>query len=404
METTLFAPADLLAAAEAYRQTHPHARARNVAAALGVAEAQLLAARCGPSGDGAPAVLRLRAEFPALLMGLEACGPLMALTRNDAVVHEKDGVYRAGQMMPKHRMGLFNDEQIDLRLFFDHWAMGFFAEEGGRLSFQFFDADGSAIHKVYARAQTDVAAFRALAGAFAAEDQSPEQPVTPVQWPDDAPADALDLPAFYAAWRALQDTHDFYGLLRTHGVSRRQAVRHAPEDLARPLAPGAPRRVLDAAAASGQPIMVFVGNEGAVQIHTGPVQKLVQAGPWYNVLDEGFNLHLHEALIAESYIVVKPTADGVVTSVECFDAAGHLVVQFFGKRKPGLPEREDWRALVAAALKLASQDQNPFVLRLDKGADGSALIREQPGAGLGCSCRGATRRACGGAPRSRLWA
>ena len=94
--------------------------------------------------------------------------------------------------------------------------------------------------------------------------------------------------------------------------------------------------------------MVFVGNEGCVQIYTGRVERLVETGPWFNVLDARFNLHLAEAQVVEAYVVVKPTVDGVVTSVECFDADGALVVQFFGERKPGIPELAGWRDLVAA--------------------------------------------------------
>jgi hypothetical protein len=45
-------------------------------------------------------------------------------------------------------------------------------------------------------------------------------------------------------------------------------------------------------------------------------------GPWLNVLDPGFNLHLREDLIASAWIVRKPTADGVVSSLELFDAGG----------------------------------------------------------------------------------
>jgi putative hemin transport protein len=35
----------------------------------------------------------------------------------------------------------------------------------------------------------------------------------------------------------------------------------------------------------------------------------------------------------------------VITSWEAFDAEGELVLQLFGARKPGQPERPDWRAL-----------------------------------------------------------
>lgn len=84
-----------------------------------------------------------------------------------------------------------------------------------------------------------------------------------------------------------------------------------------------------------------------MQIRTGPVHRLVGTGPWYNVLDTGFNLHLKETAIAEAYVVTKPTEDGPVTSLEVLDADGMLIVQFFGKRKPGTPELADWRALLS---------------------------------------------------------
>jgi putative hemin transport protein len=44
--------------------------------------------------------------------------------------------------------------------------------------------------------------------------------------------------------------------------------------------------------------------------------------------------------------VKKPTVDGMVTSLETFDAHGELIAQFFGARKPGIPEKPEWRDLV----------------------------------------------------------
>ncbi len=338
-------PADVRAAAAAFRAENPKARIRNVAAAIGVSEAELLATRCGT-----PEVTRLRCEPAEMLSGLAPLGPLMALTRNDACVHEKTGVYANPEMTPAHAMGLFNNDDIDLRLFFRAWHLAFFVDEDGRQSLQFFDRDGEAVHKVYATKETDVDALRALAAAYTHEDQSDAQAVEPVAPPVEKPLEELDGAAFLQGWRDLQDTHDFFPLLRKHGVSRRQAVHlagaEAPE-LARKVANSAHRAILTGAAESGLPIMVFVGSRGCVQIHMGPVDRLVEMGPWYNVLDPGFNLHLNETMIAESWVVVKPTVDGVVTALEVFNAEGELIVQFFGKRKPGRAELEDWRALVA---------------------------------------------------------
>jgi putative hemin transport protein len=64
------------------------------------------------------------------------------------------------------------------------------------------------------------------------------------------------------------------------------------------------------------------------------------------VLDPGFNLHLREDHIASAWVVKKPTVDGLVTSLELFDAQGETIAMFFGERKPGHAELCAWRDLV----------------------------------------------------------
>jgi hypothetical protein len=67
-----------------------------------------------------------------------------------------------------------------------------------------------------------------------------------------------------------------------------------------------------------------------------------------------FNLHLRTDLIANVWVVQKPTSDGVVTSVEAFDASGNNMAMFFGERKPGQPELQGWRDLVAGLPRKAA--------------------------------------------------
>lgn len=342
METAVLTPAaEIRAAADAYRAENPKARARNVAQGIGVSEAQLLATGVGTN------VVVLRPEFGAILSSLEPLGRLMALTRNDACVHERKGVYSGFQSQGPHT--LFVGKDIDLRIFLRAWASAFAVEEHGRSSLQFFDRAGQAVHKVYATGETNTDGWNALVEQFRADEQADALAVSaPAPRPAETPEADLDLAAFYDGWRALTDTHDFFPLLRTHGVSRRQAVRNAPADLARPVSAKAARQLLEGAAATGQSIMCFVGNDGCIQIHTGPVAKIVEHGPWINVLDEAFNLHLDETKIAEAYVVTKPGDTGDVTALEVFDQGGEMIVQFFGARKPGLPERDDWRTLAAS--------------------------------------------------------
>ena len=130
-------------------------------------------------------------------------------------------------------------------------------------------------------------------------------------------------------------------------LARTQALRLAPAGMVQTLPNDTVRALLQAAAAAGTSIMCFVGNLGMIQIHTGPVHRVELMGPWINVLDPGFSLHLREDLVTQTWLVRKPTTDGIVTSVELFDAQGETIAMFFGERKPGKPEIEAWRELLA---------------------------------------------------------
>jgi putative hemin transport protein len=91
-----------------------------------------------------------------------------------------------------------------------------------------------------------------------------------------------------------------------------------------------------------------------VQIHSGPVYATKPMGPWLNVLDETFHLHLRLDHIREVWTVRKPTKDGHVTSLEAYGAEGNLIIQFFGQRHEGEVERADWRFLAENLPRLAA--------------------------------------------------
>lgn len=88
----------------------------------------------------------------------------------------------------------------------------------------------------------------------------------------------------------MKDTHEFFGMLGKFKVGRVQALRLVGEDLARELPARALRSAIEAAGADGTPIMIFISNCGRIQIHTGPVERLVETHGWFNVLDPTFNL------------------------------------------------------------------------------------------------------------------
>lgn len=334
---------------QALRQERPNLRARDAANALGVSEAELVASRCGG------AVHRLKGPWSELIKRLPELGPVMALTRNDHVVHEKTGCFDRISFFGS--MGLVLNRDIDLRLFLDRWHFGFAVAEtvasGCRHSLQFFDGDGTAVHKVYLTADSDRLAFDRLVSDFRHADQTPAQAVDrPKPAIVDRDDSAIDTVQLRKRWEALKDVHDFHAMLKDLGVGRVQALRLVGRDYACPVGRQSFRRLVEAAGQQRVPIMVFAGNAGVVQIHTGSVHRLKQMGPWFNVLDPGFSLHLRMDAIASAWVVRKPTADGLVSSLEIYDAQNRQIAWLFGERHAGQPERADWRELLAALASL----------------------------------------------------
>lgn len=325
-------------------------RARDAAGQLGVSEGELIAATLVSPGPGGLRAVRLEADAAAILAATPTLGTIKAITRNDHVVHEKVGAF--GHVSVSGSMGLVLNHDIDLRLFMGHWRHLFLVHDrwgsgAARMSLQVFDGSGEAVHKIYSLEGADLTAFRALESRFRSAGQSAGLALLPPARPrPEAPDDTIDVAGFRAHWAALQDTHDFFGMLKDFGVGRHQAMRLADPAYARPVTTGSARAMLEGAAAQQVSIMCFVGNQGCIQIHTGPIEKVAVMGPWLNVLDAGFNLHLREDRIASAWVVRKPTRDGIVTSLELFDADLRNFVMFFGERKPGKPEREDWRRLI----------------------------------------------------------
>jgi len=326
-----------------FKTQNPKTRIRDAARELDTTEADLLATGLGEN------ITLLEGDFRELLQDVPSLGYVMALTRNDHVVHERKGVYE--NVSFNNHVGLVLGPDIDLRLFLGDWKFGFAVHEGDRFSLQFFNSFGDATHKIYLTEQSSKEAYDALVEKYRAADQD-NMALTAAKPEKKAeePAGDIDSAAFQAEWLTLKDTHEFFGLLRKYKLSRKEALRHAPEGYAYQIKPESMKAVFDAASETELPIMVFVSNPNCIQIHTGPIKKIFVMGPWLNIMDPAFNLHLREDAIDEAWVVRKPTEDGIVTGIELIDKDGVMFNQFFGKRKPGSPELAAWQELVEKAV------------------------------------------------------
>lgn len=318
-------------------------RPRDLAASLGVSEADLLAARV--DGDK---VTRISADPDNLLPGVETLGPVMALTRNESIVSEVEGSY--GGYRPGEHAGLVLGDGIDLRIFRRHWVHGFAVvaetKAGPRLSFQVFDAAGDAVHKIYLPKGAAPEGWLALRDALRLKDQSQQLETTP-RAAVEAPILRPEVTeALRTDWAGMGDSHKFPALMRKHKINRLGAYRIVGAPYARRLEIASVGRILDRLAETGTPSMIFVGNAGCIQIFSGPIGPIKTMGPWLNVLDPGFDMHLRGDHIAEVWAVEKPSRRGPAVSIEFFDAQGALIAQVFGLRSAEADHYPAWLQLV----------------------------------------------------------
>lgn len=320
----------------------PTKRPRDLADALHITEAQLLAAQTGQG------VTRIAAHPDAVMGAAPKLGEVMALTRNISCVHEKVGRY--DNYHPGDHAAMVLTPEIDLRIFPSHWVHGFAVEQetdtGMRRSLQVFDAAGDAIHKIFLRDGSDLDAWAQAKAGLATGDERDTLDVAPRTPPEAAKSRPDKLDILRQEWDRLTDTHQFLRLCSKLRMNRLGAYRIAGAPYVRALEPSAIDAMLEGVRDSGLEFMLFVGNRGCIQIHNGPIQTLKAMGPWQNILDPGFNLHLRSDHIAEVWQVEKPTQRGPALSVEAFDTDGSLIFQAFPVAKDDNDHRPAWRNVV----------------------------------------------------------
>ncbi|MFV0293380.1 MAG: hemin-degrading factor [Paracoccus sp. (in: a-proteobacteria)] len=319
-------------------------RPYDLANQLGVPEAVLVEADLGAG------VIRIDPTMGRLIPAITALGEVMALTRNRSCVIEKLGTYNKFHDGEHAAMTL--DPEIDMRMFPRHWMHAYAIEmdgkDGIRRSVQVFDAAGDAVHKVHLRDGSDLEAWQMLCRDLALPDQKglsefgPRAGVQGAKTAEDR-ADTLR-----SEWVKMTDTHQFNTLVRRLKMNRLGAYRIAGAPLTRQLTVGSVPLLLERIRDEGHKIMLFVGNMGCIEIHSGGIGTLTPMGPWLNVLDERFNLHLRVDHVAEVWLVDKPTKRGPAISVEAFDADGELIFQCFGMRPDSGGDADAWLALVGS--------------------------------------------------------
>lgn len=345
MESTLqfSSIASLKEAWEELKKSQPQLRIRDAANQLGISEAELLASTIGSD------IIRLNPEWADIILACKSLGKVMSLTRNEGCVLEHKGNFQKIDLMgqaPNQVATVIGP--IEQRIFFIGWKFGFavanHSPKGTMRSFQFFDKAGDAVLKIFLQEKSNQDAYDQILKDFRSDDQSPELGVEPFTKPEYAKE--IDLEAFTYDWENMKDTHDFFGMLRKYNVHRLDAVKWINDKWAYEVDRLSARKIVETASETKMPIMIFAGNKGNIQIHQGKVRTIRQMGNWLNVMDPDFNMHLNEDIVDAAFVVHKNTSDGLVSSLELFDKDGEMIAQFFGLRKPGIPQLDVWKDLI----------------------------------------------------------
>jgi len=335
------------------RSDNENMRDRDLADKLNIREGQLVAAFVGQD------VTCIAASPDDIMPRLKDLGEVMALTRNRSCVIEKVGVYDNFHSGPHASMIL--NEEIDLRIFGRHFVSAFAVERetknGVKRSIQIFDAAGDAVHKIHLRPASDLNAWTKLVADLQLEEQSQTLDASPRKPIEGAKTNPDKADQLRAEWAKMTDTHQFLRLVPKLKMNRLGAYRIVGEPMARQLAAGEVNTMLNAALGQNVEVMIFVGNMGCIEIHAGPILNLREMGPWQNILDPGFDLHLRMDHVAEVWAVKKPTKRGPAISVEAFDAEGGIIFQVFGRRSDAKDHRPAWDTIVEGLASVAVTEQ-----------------------------------------------
>lgn len=325
----------------------PNIRSVDAAVQLGTTEAQLIASQVGQQA------IKLNInQIENILKGLKKLEHVMALTRNGVVVSEIKGCYEKLYTSQRNnkKMGIaINPGGIDLRLFLSQWASVFAVKLNNMVSIQCFDKHGRAVHKIFNTDKTNLTAYQALINKYSDPEQSTTLMVEPIkiQELETTPQENINVAGFLTAWENLQDVHHFPALLTEFKVGRIQALELAQPNWAQEIPTASLPLIFSTLKEQQSEVMIFVNNNAAVQIYSGALNNLKQVGPWYNVLDEDFNLHIKNEDLARAFVVKKPTDNGntVVHSIEFFDESSNTVMTLFGRRVEGKEQPQQWITL-----------------------------------------------------------
>lgn len=290
----------------------------------------------------AEGTIALGGEWPTIVDALIRDGAIRARTESGGVTIEQTGSVEAYNLRGEGRIGSVVQDDLDLRFLFRHWVGGLV--HSAHTTVDFIDTSGAICVSVHAANDAARTTIEAVANRFEgpAPDIAPNQQRPSLKRDDEVDSDAL-----LSDWRSMQNVHHFEALLGKHNVGRLQALRLVGGEFARELPAQAFEALLDRLKDNGQEIMVFVANRGMVQIYSGPASDRKRAGHGWEIEHGQSKLYVPDTALHGLWLVHKPTAAGIITSLEFVrDDSDQSVASIFGRHPHGDAQPTEWLELL----------------------------------------------------------
>jgi putative hemin transport protein len=296
-------------------------------------------------------------DIKSFISELEFLGVVKCISRNSSAINIQDGVLKNQYLNGYKNINvsseaglILNPRGLDLRVFFKHWNHVFYIEQFRnnqlQFSFQVFNKLGDAICKIYLTDESNLNVRDSILEKYIAKNQNPVAFEKKIPAPSSPPhtqeySEEIDL-----AWRNMKDVHDFYLIMHKYKLTRQEIFQSVGDDLAFMVSNLSLNMVLQTAKQNDEELTIFVANTGCVQIYTGLIERIVLKDRWMNIYNTGNKIHISHDEIDECWVVKKNGEFGPVSCLEVFNKNGEQMLQIYGQRNEGEPERDTWKKIV----------------------------------------------------------
>lgn len=325
----------------AVRRAQPDMGLAEISALLRVTEEELLL-------ESGAQVFALGDDWPRLLGTLPSLGVITFLTGNRLVRLAQAGVVERVICSPGQVR--ISGPGLDILADISHWRQAYYVQGclEGRYPHGIYcmDRQGRCCHRLLLREEAPCRQVGFNTQHATSSGLAENGAIRRIPALNDPCRSARQRRDFIADWSVMQGPRDYWVLLLEHGLSERQAVQEVAPVYAHGVDGSAIRAVLQAAAETALPLQLSCPGLHLVQRYAGLVPPWcgLQLPPRPSLTTLCLNLAEQEPL--EAWVVRRPHASGIRTTLDIFDRQGELALRLGDASDSSHAECEEWRELL----------------------------------------------------------